>query len=196
MVDLKKMASMPGVAEAARFQGTRCWHAGRSRLLMHAVSSRSTDPSRSTDIGTRRRRVLIADDDALVRGSLAAVLEYEGFLVDEAADGSDAVAQATAHAPDLVLLDLNMPAMDGWTAFRKLDHIRPLVPMIVITARPHQYKEAVRLGVDAFMEKPLSIPVLVHAIKRLSSEEERHRTQRITNRTFVTTLLDSANPSL
>jgi DNA-binding response OmpR family regulator len=68
--------------------------------------------------------------------------------------------------------------------------------MIVITARPHQYKEAVRLGVDAFMEKPLNIPVLVHAIKRLSSEEEQHRTQRITNRTFVTTLLDSANPSL
>src|SRR5450756_1419119 len=102
-----------------------------------------------------RKRVLIADDDTVVRAAMAAVLESEGYDVDVAADGRQAVLHATAHPPDLVLLDLNMPNVDGWTAFTKLDHVCPLLPVIIITARPHQYKEAVRLGVDAFMELSL-----------------------------------------
>ena len=137
--------------------------------------------------------ILIADDDFLVRGSLTVVLEFEGFVVDEASHGMEAVSRAAAQAPDLVLLDLNMPKMDGWTAFTKLDRVCPLVPVIVITARPNQYKEAVRLGVDAFMEKPLNIPVLVRAIKRLTSEDENRHVRRITNPAFVTRLLDSAD---
>ena len=115
-------------------------------------------------------------------------------MVDEAENGIEAVSHAVHHYPDLVLLDLNMPKMDGWAAFAKLDRVRPLVPVIVITARPHQYKEAVRLGVDAFMEKPLNIPILVRTIKRLTNEDEKRHTQRITSRTFVTRLLQSDNP--
>jgi len=134
-------------------------------------------------------RILIADDDALVRGSLAAVLEYEDFAVDEAQNGIEAVTRAIAHAPDLVLLDINMPHWDGWTAFSKLDRVSPLLPVIVITARPNQYPRAVQLGVDAFMEKPLNIPILVRAIKRLTSEDESRHLRRITDRAFVTELL-------
>jgi CheY-like chemotaxis protein len=136
-------------------------------------------------------RILIADDDSLVRGSLAAVLESEGYIVDEACDGIEAVSRATTHLPDLVLLDLNMPQRDGWTAFIHLDRVTPLLPVIVITARPDQYRTAVRLGVDAFMEKPLNIPVLVRAIKRLTNEDESSHVRRITNPAFVTQLLCS-----
>ena len=135
------------------------------------------------------KRILIVDDDALVRSSLAAVLECEGYEVFEAVDGCTAVKAAVEHRPDLVLLDLNMPNMDGWTAFNKLEQTRPLVPVIVITARPHQYKHAVRLGVDAFMEKPLNFPVLLHAIRKLTVEPEERHTRRITDRHFVTHLL-------
>ena len=134
--------------------------------------------------------ILIADDDALVRGSLAAVLESECFVVDEAQNGIEAVTRAIAHTPDLVLLDLNMPHWDGWTAFSKLERVIPLLPVIVITARPNQYQKAVHLGVDAFMEKPLNIPILVRAIKLLTSEDENHHVRRITNRAFVTQLLN------
>jgi DNA-binding response OmpR family regulator len=67
-----------------------------------------------------------------------------------------------------------------------------LLPVIVITARPTQYEEAVRVGVDAFMEKPLNIPVLVRAIKRLTSEDEGRHVNRITSRAFVMQLLGSA----
>jgi len=137
------------------------------------------------------KRVLIADDDSLVRGSLASVLESEGFVVDEAQNGIKAVTRAIEQSPDLVLLDLNMPHWDGWTAFSQLNRVTPLLPVIVITARPNQYEKAVRLGVDAFMEKPLNIPILVRAIKRLTSEDEDRHFRRITNRAFVTELLGS-----
>lgn len=139
-----------------------------------------------------RNRILIADDDALVRGSLAAVLESEGFVVDEAENGIEAVTRAIEHTPDLVLLDLNMPHWDGWTAFSQLDRVTPLLPVIVITARPNQYEKAVKLGVDAFMEKPLNIPILVRAIKALTTEDEDRHVRRITNRAFVTKLLGGA----
>ena len=113
------------------------------------------------------------------------------LVVDEAENGLHAVAHAMRHFPDIILLDLNMPQMDGWTAFAKLDQVRPLVPVIVITARPNQYREAVRLGVDAFMEKPLEIGVLVQAIRLLTGEAGKNQENRTTDRAFVTRLLGS-----
>jgi CheY-like chemotaxis protein len=138
-------------------------------------------------------RILIADDDPVVRGSLAAVLESEGYVVDEARNGIEAVTRAIEHMPDLVLLDLNMPHWDGWTAFSQLDRVTPLLPIIVITARPNQYEKAVRLGVDAFMEKPMNIPLLVSAVRRLTHEDNNRHFRRITNPAFVTELLGSIN---
>jgi CheY-like chemotaxis protein len=84
-----------------------------------------------------------------------------------------------------------MPHWDGWTAFSQLDRVTPLLPIIVITARPNQYERAVRVGVDAFMEKPLNLPILVRAIKRLTSEPEDRHLRRITNRVFTTEWLGS-----
>jgi DNA-binding response OmpR family regulator len=140
---------------------------------------------------TATNRVLIADDDDHVCGSLAAVLESEGYAVDKARNGIEAVTRAIEHTPNLVLLDINMPHWDGWTAFSQLDRVTPLLPVIVITARPNQYEKAVRLGVDAFMEKPLNITVLLQAIKRLTSEGKKPHERRITDPSFVTQLLNS-----
>jgi DNA-binding response OmpR family regulator len=161
-----------------------------STTLPNLAPSAKTSPTqRPANATAARRRILVVDDDTVVRAALAAVLESEGYDVDKAEDGLQAVARATARPPDLVLLDLNMPHVDGWTAFAKLDRVRPLLPVIVITARPHQYKEAVRLGVDAFMEKPLDFPVLLRAIHSLARESEKRHTERVTNREFVTRLL-------
>jgi CheY-like chemotaxis protein len=135
--------------------------------------------------------VLLADDDDMVRAALAAVLESEGYRVAEAKDGLEAVRQAARHRPDLLLLDLNMPHVDGWNAFAQIDGFSPLLPVIVITGRPRQYEEAARLGVDAFMEKPLDMPVLLDAIKTLINEPEARRVKRITDHNFVTQLLNS-----
>lgn len=143
----------------------------------------------------RLKLILVADDDAMVRAALADVLESEGYVVDEAHDGIEAVTRAIEHSPDLVLLDLNMPHWDGWKAFSRLDRVKPLLPVVVITARPNQYEDAVRLGVDAFMEKPLNILVLLRAIKHLVSESPERRKVRLTDRGFVTRLLESKSNS-
>ena len=168
-----------------------------SSLIQHEATfpnaplpAAAPQPNDSKEI---HHRILIADDDTLVRGSLAAVLESEGFVVDEAQNGIEAVSRAIAHAPDLVLLDLNMPNCDGWTAFDRLDQVIPLLPVIVITAHPNQYQRAVQLGVDAFMEKPLNIPILVRAINRLTSEHKNRQLRRVTDPAFVTQLLGSAS---
>lgn len=137
------------------------------------------------------KRILVADDDGMVRAALADVLESEGYVVDEAHNGIAAVTRAIEHSPDLVLLDLNMPHWDGWTAFSQLDRVAPLLPVVIITARPHQYDRAVRLGVDAFMEKPLDFPVLLEAIASLLKEHSEVRTKRITHKGFVTRWLQS-----
>jgi CheY-like chemotaxis protein len=162
---------------------------------VYANSPAPRTTAHATKISALHNHVLIADDDAVVRGSLAAVLQSEGYEVDEAGNGIEAVTHAIKHKPDLVLLDLNMPHADGWTAFSELDRITPLLPVIIITARPNQYQEAVRVGVDAFMEKPLNIPILVKAVKRLTNEAEHYHVNRITKRTFVTQLLDSNEAS-
>jgi len=164
----------------------------RNHQCMHETT---IAPITGTETRPAPKRVLIADDDALVRGSLAAVLECEGFIVEEAENGAQAVAAALRRRPDLVLLDLNMPTMDGWLAFSKLDRARPLVPVIIITARPHQYAAAIRLGVDAFMEKPLDIGVLVRAVKRLASEDEQRHVRSVTRHNFITQLLESEKTS-
>ena len=169
------------------------WRSVFEQEMTSATASLPLTHEESKPSNGFHRRVLVADDDSPVRSSLAAVLEIEGYVVDEARNGVEAVTRAIEHLPDLVLLDLNMPHWDGWTAFSQLDRATPLLPVIVITARPNQYEKAVRLGVDAFMEKPLNIPSLLRAIKRLTSEDETRHVRRITNRAFVTQFLSSAD---
>ena len=176
---------------AAHHAPAREWHSAFQQVAAAPNASLPLTAEQPKAPNALPKRVLIADDDSAVRGSLAAVLESEGYVVDEARNGIEAVTRAIEHLPDLVLLDLNMPHWDGWTAFSQLDRVTPLLPIVVITARPNQYEKAVRLGADAFMEKPLNIPTLVHAIKRLTSEDETRHVRRITSRAFVTQLLGS-----
>ena len=135
------------------------------------------------------RKILLADDDSSVREMLGRVLESEHYEVIYAKNGNEAAAKSVSGQPDMVLLDLNMPDRDGWSAFRFMNAAHPLLPVIVITARPNQYTQARELGVDALMEKPLNLPLLLKTIQGLLSETELERTRRITNPHFKTALL-------
>ncbi len=136
------------------------------------------------------KRILLADDDAGVRQMLKRVLELEHYDVGTAGTGREAAAKFRAHPPDLVLLDLNMPGQDGWEAFDLMNDMHPFVPVIVITAKPQQYGRAVEVGVDALMEKPLDLPLLLDTIADLLAESEADRVRRLTNRDFKTTFLN------
>ena len=136
------------------------------------------------------KRILLVDDDPGVREMLGRVLESEHYGVTYARSGREAAAKFASDPPDLVLLDLHMPERDGWSAFRFMSAAKPMLPTIIITARPNQYQQAVVLGVDALMEKPLNLPILLEAIKALLTEPEAARTQRLTAPHFRTSLLN------
>jgi DNA-binding response OmpR family regulator len=112
------------------------------------------------------KTILLADDDPAIRQALGQVLALEQYNVVFAATGRETAAQFISHLPDLVLLDLNMPDRDGWDAYHLMNSTHPSVPVIVITARPHQQERAAGLGVT-LMEKPLDIPALLKTVRDL-----------------------------
>jgi len=117
-----------------------------------------------------KKRILLADDDPGIRQMLGRVLESEDYEVITAKTGRQAAALCLANYPDLALLDLNMPDKDGWEAFCLIKTTQPLVPVIILTARPNQYEKAVEMGAHALMEKPLNLPLLMETIRDLLAE--------------------------
>jgi two-component system, response regulator PdtaR len=104
-----------------------------------------------------RGRILLVDDEALIRMGLRVMLRDLGYdVVGEAADGHEAVAQVAALAPDLVIMDIKMPGMDGLEATRRIMAAHP-VPIIVLTAYNQQslVAEAADAGVLAYLMKPV-----------------------------------------
>ena len=101
-------------------------------------------------------RILIADDNQPVRTALGELLKKEGWEVLEAANGKQAVSQAIATQPDLAILDLVMPQMDGLTASRKLKELVPNLPILMYTmhySKPLEI-EASKVGVRKMIDKP------------------------------------------
>ena len=129
-----------------------------------------------------KQRILLADDDRGVRESLAAALRSNDYVVLPAKDGQEALDMVSATEVDLVLLDLNMPVKNGWDTFEQLTREHPLVPVIIVTARPNQLFTAVGAGVGALLEKPLDIPTLLRAITRLLAEPAATRLARLAGR--------------
>jgi DNA-binding response OmpR family regulator len=136
-----------------------------------------------------KKKILLADDDPGVRETLSRVLEFEHYDVVTSRTGRDTEAKFLLELPDLVLLDLNMPEKDGWKVYELINSTHPLVPVIIITARPHQYDHAADLGIDAIMEKPLNLPILLETMARFLAESEDERWHRLTRPDFTTTLL-------
>jgi DNA-binding response OmpR family regulator len=125
------------------------------------------------------RRILLVDDDDSVRTSIGNVLEMEGYAVVAAHDGHHAVELAAQEEFDLVLLDLNMPRKNGWDTFEELTREHPLLPVVVITARPNQLFTAVGAGAGALVEKPMDIPTLLQTIRTLLAESVTHHLARL-----------------
>ncbi len=110
--------------------------------------------------------ILIVDDDALLRRSLALNLEHAGYRVSTAASGEEAVAMAEAARPGLVLLDIGLPGMDGLEALRRIRQ-RLSAPVIFLTAHRRELDEVLglELGADDYVTKPFDIDVLLARIR-------------------------------
>lgn len=114
-------------------------------------------------------RILVAEDHLDSRDALRALLEAFGYTVTVAANGREAVEAAITDSPDLILMDVMMPEMDGFQATREL-RSRPLTcstPIIAVTAMEGAQDLALRAGADDFVRKPIDIEKLLWKVRRL-----------------------------
>ena len=120
--------------------------------------------------------ILIAEDERSIRSLLRTYLESEGYVVREAADGEETLAEIARQVPDVLLLDLSMPPPQGMEVLR---HIRqsnmPRKPAVIILTAYGSVKlavEAMRLGALDFLEKPASPELLLETLARIRKERE------------------------
>jgi CheY-like chemotaxis protein len=120
-------------------------------------------------IPIKRSRVLIVEDYPLARAMYRATLEYSGFEVVEAADGVEALQRVLETAPDLILMDLAMPRMDGWETTRllKRDSRTAGIPIVLLSAQTCQgtAEVAKRAGCVALVTKPCLPSDLVKEVR-------------------------------
>ena len=119
----------------------------------------------------KRPRILIVDDDRLIRLVARRVLEQERYDVVEGTDGTEALALAEAERPDLLLIDLMMPGMDGYTAIEKIrmrSHLASL-PVMVLTSEtgPGVEERVLEAGADDYLVKPIEPGILSARIRAL-----------------------------
>jgi CheY-like chemotaxis protein len=110
--------------------------------------------------------VLVVDDEEAIRQVVAMTLEDEGYVVTTAAHGQEALAQVLQARPDLVLLDLHMPVMDGWAFCAELKRRELIIPIVFMTAGARARDEAARAGVAGSLAKPFNLDVLLDTVAR------------------------------
>ncbi len=113
--------------------------------------------------------MLVVDDDRAVRDSLRRSLEFNGYVVATASDGAEALAQIASVAPELVVMDVMMPRLDGLEATRALRAAGNDVPVIVLTARDAvgERVEGLDAGADDYLTKPFALEELLARIRAL-----------------------------
>jgi two-component system, chemotaxis family, chemotaxis protein CheY len=112
-------------------------------------------------------RLLVVDDDATIREMLEMVLDSEGYEVVTAPHGAAAFALLDTIRPNVILLDMKMPIMDGW-GFLEQYRRRPgvKVPVVVLTAAQDDSRRASEVGADAYVAKPFAIDELIRVLNR------------------------------
>ncbi|UNO40504.1 response regulator transcription factor [Streptomyces sp. MST-110588] len=119
--------------------------------------------------GDQPARILIVDDEPAVREALQRSLAFEGYGTEQAVDGLDAVEKVTSYDPELIVLDVLMPRMDGLTAARRLRARGVTVPILMLTARDTVGDRVTGLdaGADDYLVKPFELDELLARIRAL-----------------------------
>jgi len=121
-------------------------------------------------------KILVVEDNVFNRDLIRRFLEPEGFEVVVAHDGADGLARAVADKPDLVLMDMSLPVVDGWEATRRMkaDPATARIPVIALTAHAMlgDREKALDAGCDDYDTKPIDIERLLSKIRALLSARQ------------------------
>jgi len=117
-----------------------------------------------------RKKILVVDDDPELRLALELRLKANGYTVALAGDGAASIAQTRLHMPDLILLDLGLPAGDVFSVMESLKAEKGMasIPVIVLTGRDRSgnFDRALKAGIDAFLQKPVQNARLLAVIRQ------------------------------
>ena len=123
-----------------------------------------------------KEKILVIEDDEYSRDALAHLLAAEGYEAQSASDGESGIEKAHELQPDVIVLDLNLPGIDGKQVIRMLRNDGPLrgVPILVITGdEDRAAQSAVDLGADGYLTKPVEFDDLIGAIDKLMGAAHR-----------------------
>ncbi len=129
-------------------------------------------------------KILVIDDDPDILDALAMILESQGYQVFTARDGIEGLANLKAEKPDLLILDLLMPKMDGFAVCKELQDPRwskfKDMPILILTSvredasrRRYELETGLELNVDDYVEKPISPDILLQRVERLVKRKEK-----------------------
>jgi DNA-binding response OmpR family regulator len=126
---------------------------------------------------SRKIKILVAEDDSNIREGLKDALEFEGYEVFSAADGSKALEAYAKLCPDLVLLDVMMPRKNGYDVCREIRRGNPDIPIIMLTAKGEEIDKVLglELGSDDYITKPYSLRELTARIAAVLRRSQRNR---------------------
>jgi DNA-binding response OmpR family regulator len=128
-------------------------------------------------------KILVVDDDPDMRDALTIILESQGYQIVTAQDGVEALANLKAEKPDLMMLDLLMPKMDGFAVLKELQDARwskyREIPILILSSvreeasrRRYELETALTLAVDDYVEKPIAPDVLLERVEKLLKKKK------------------------
>ena len=132
-------------------------------------------------------KVLIVDDEAKIREVLAEYAEFEGYYADQACDGMDAVAKCKQNDYDIIIMDIMMPKLDGYSAVKEIKKFKD-IPVIMLSARSEEYDKlfGFEIGIDDYVVKPFSPKEVMARINAVLKRKEQNKNagQTPNNRTI------------
>jgi two-component system, cell cycle response regulator DivK len=124
-----------------------------------------------TESNDRAPKVLIVEDNEDNRIVYSTMLRHFGFAVDEAENGAEGILKARTNHPDLILMDIAIPLVDGWEAVERLkkDPATAAIPIVALTAHamPADRERAMEVGCDGYLAKPCEPRAVVEEVKRI-----------------------------
>ncbi len=123
------------------------------------------------------QRILVIDDDPAITSVLKRGLSYQGFIVDTASSGEQGMAIARERYPDLVILDIMMPGIDGLEVLKRLRASDPLLPVLFLSGKDAPFDQVAGLeqGADDYVVKPFTFEVLAARVRALLRRQEADR---------------------